>query len=79
MFRKADLVLITKMDLLPQLPNLNLEELERNLTAVMPTPRMLQVSATTGQGIAEWVRWLHGIGRPRGAACATGAGAGQVV
>jgi hydrogenase nickel incorporation protein HypB len=79
MFRKADMVLVTKIDLLPQLPHLNLQELETNIATVMQTPRLLQVSATTGAGIPEWIRWLRGIGQRRGAACATCAGAGQVV
>jgi hydrogenase nickel incorporation protein HypB len=78
MFRKADLVLVTKIDLLPLL-NVSLDELERNLAAVMQTPRMLKVSATKGTGIADWVRWLRGIGQPRPAACAGPAGAGRVV
>ncbi len=79
MFRKADLVLLTKIDLLPQLPELNMEEIERNLAAVMQTPRVLQVSARKGEGIDGWIRWLRAIGQPRGAACATAAGAGQVL
>jgi hydrogenase nickel incorporation protein HypB len=79
MFRKADLVLVTKIDLLPQLPHLNLEELEGNLAAVMQTPRLLHVSAITGAGIPEWIRWLRGIGQQRAAACAAAAGAGQIV
>jgi hydrogenase nickel incorporation protein HypB len=44
-----------------------------------PAPRMLHVSSMTGKGIGEWVGWLRGIGRPRGAACAAAAGAGQAV
>jgi hydrogenase nickel incorporation protein HypB len=79
MFRKADMVLITKIDLLPQLPQLDLEELEANLETVMQTPRLLRVSATSGLGVPEWIRWLRAIGRPLGAACAAAAGAGQVV
>jgi len=74
MFRKADLVLVTKIDLLPQLPEVNLDEIAHNLSFVMPRPAMLKVSAKTGEGIDQWVRWLGGIGRPR-AACAAAAGA----
>jgi len=78
MFRKADMVLITKMDLLPQL-HVSLEDIERNLAAVMQTPRLLTVSSTTGAGIGEWIRWLRSIGQPRPLACAAPAGAGRVV
>jgi len=74
MFRKADLVLITKIDLLPQLPEVSLEEIAHNLSFVMPRPAMLKVSAKTGEGVDQWVRWLQAIGQPR-ATCATAAGA----
>jgi hydrogenase nickel incorporation protein HypB len=79
MFRKADMVLITKVDLLPQLPHLSVQELETNLATVMQVPRLLHVSATTGAGIPDWIRWLRAIGAPHGAGCATPAGAGRVV
>ncbi len=73
MFRKADLVLVTKVDLLPAL-DVDVATIEHNLQEVMLRPAMLLVSAKTGQGIDQWVRWLRGIGKPRSAACATGAG-----
>ena len=76
MFRKADLVLVTKVDLLPQLPEVSLNDIEHNLSFVMPKPAMLLVSAKTGLGIDEWIRWLRGRGRLRGMACASAAGAG---
>jgi hypothetical protein len=34
---------------------------------------MIPVSATTGEGISQWLRWLNGIRAPRAAACAVGA------
>jgi hydrogenase nickel incorporation protein HypB len=58
MFRKADLVLITKVDLLPHL-DVSLETIEANLARVMPEPLVLAVSARTGEGIAEWADWLE--------------------
>lgn len=76
MFRKADLVLLTKIDLLRQLPDVRVKLIEENLRAVMPRPAMLLVSARTGEGIDQWIRWLRGQGRPRSCACATGAGVG---
>jgi len=75
MFRKADLVLVTKVDLLPRL-DVSLETIERNLVAVMPHPVMLLVSSKTGSGIGEWIRWLAGSGRRRLAPCASHAGEG---
>jgi hydrogenase nickel incorporation protein HypB len=74
MFRKADLVLVTKIDLLPALPDVRVQTIEENLMDVMVRPAMLRVSARTGQGIDRWIWWLRGVNRPRGAACATGMG-----
>ena len=73
MFCKADIVLLTKIDLLPQL-EVDVAAIERNLTAVMPRPYLLPLSARTGAGIEQWIRWLTATGHPRGAACATGTG-----
>jgi hydrogenase nickel incorporation protein HypB len=72
MFQKADLVLLTKVDLLPQLPEICVATIRDNLAVVMPTPTMLAVSAKTGQGIGEWVRWLQALGNRRSAPCAVG-------
>jgi hydrogenase nickel incorporation protein HypB len=76
-FCKADLVLVTKVDLLPVLAEIELSAIEANLRLVMPRPAMLPVSARTGEGISQWIRWLRGVGRPRAALCATGAGFGS--
>jgi hydrogenase nickel incorporation protein HypB len=69
-FRKADLVLLTKIDLLPALPGISLERIRENLSYVMPSPAAIAVSASTGEGITSWLRWLEGIGRARSARCA---------
>jgi hydrogenase nickel incorporation protein HypB len=58
MFRRADLVILTKCDLLPHLPGVNPADIENALARVNPEPRLLRVSATTGEGIDEWVKWL---------------------
>lgn len=58
MFHKADLVLITKTDLLPHLPEINLDRIVDSLQRVMPNPRYLTVSSRTGNGIGEWLKWL---------------------
>jgi hydrogenase nickel incorporation protein HypB len=59
MFRKADLVLITKIDLIPHLPGFDLAKLEENLALVMPDPRTIRVSSTTGEGIDAWLQWMR--------------------
>jgi hydrogenase nickel incorporation protein HypB len=60
MFRAADLVLITKIDLLPHLHGVSLERIATNLERVMPTPLFLPVSAQAGHGLAAWLTWLEG-------------------
>ena len=59
MFRAADLVLITKIDLLPHLPGISLEShrgqpREGDAAAVVPA-----VSSQTGEGMAAWSTWLE--------------------
>jgi hydrogenase nickel incorporation protein HypB len=58
MFQNADLVLITKVDLLPFLPHVRLSAIRDALARVMPDPRVIAMSAFSGVGIDEWLRWL---------------------
>ncbi|CAN5922002.1 N/A [soil metagenome] len=58
MFRKADLVVLTKIDLLPHLPGVSLAAIRENLARVMPSARAIEVSATSGAGVDDFVRWL---------------------
>jgi hydrogenase nickel incorporation protein HypB len=57
MFRKADLVLVTKADLLPHL-EVDLAALRDALARTMPDPQLIVVSARTGEGIPAWLDWL---------------------
>jgi hydrogenase nickel incorporation protein HypB len=57
MFRKADLVILTKMDLLPHL-DVDLPSLRAAIAQVMPHPKILELSARTGAGLESWLRWL---------------------
>jgi hydrogenase nickel incorporation protein HypB len=57
MFKAADLVLVTKLDLAPVL-GVDLALLEANLARVMPRPRAIRLSARSGEGMAEWIAWL---------------------
>ena len=65
MFRRADLVVLTKVDLLPHLPEYDLNEVREALGRVMPDPRMIQISATTGQGLGDWMGWLESARQSR--------------
>ena len=58
MFLKADLVLITKMDLVPYL-DIDVATIKANLAKVMPDPQVLTISARKGEGVAEWATWLE--------------------
>jgi hydrogenase nickel incorporation protein HypB len=58
MFRRADLVLITKIDLLPYLPEVRIDEIVDALSHVMPRPVCFPVSARTSEGMASWLDWL---------------------
>ncbi|MCP9885996.1 hydrogenase nickel incorporation protein HypB [Synechococcus sp. ATX 2A4] len=57
MFREADCVLITKIDLLPYVP-VDVSRIEAHVRAVNPRAQVFRVSAGTGQGMGEWHRWL---------------------
>lgn len=57
MFRKADLVLLTKIDLLPHL-EVDVDAIKDALARSMPDPRVIMVSAKTGEGVPEWLAWL---------------------
>jgi len=59
MFHKADLVLISKVDLLQHLPDISLDRIVESLRRVMPNPRYIAVSSRTGAGIGEWIAWLR--------------------
>jgi len=58
MFKTADLVLLTKTDLLPYVP-VRMDAIHEALAHVMPVPRLLPVSARTGEGMDRWLTWLE--------------------
>jgi hydrogenase nickel incorporation protein HypB len=59
MFKAADLVLVTKAELLPHLPGVRLEAIADALARVMPRPEFIVVSAATGLGLDRWQEWLE--------------------
>jgi hydrogenase nickel incorporation protein HypB len=58
MFRGADLVLLSKVDLLPYL-DFDTERHAADLKRVNPRAVVLPVSATTGVGLDDWYGWLR--------------------
>ncbi|MGC2048003.1 MAG: hydrogenase nickel incorporation protein HypB [Gallionella sp.] len=57
MFRAADLMLLNKCDLLPYL-DFDADLAEENARRVNPDIRVIRISATTGEGLAEWLEWI---------------------
>jgi hydrogenase nickel incorporation protein HypB len=58
MFLAADLVLVTKCDLLPHL-DFEMAKLAGALARVNPRPSVIELSARTGQGVEDWIAWLE--------------------
>jgi hydrogenase nickel incorporation protein HypB len=57
MFRQADLVLLNKTDLLPYV-DFDVRAHAADLRRVSPAALMLQLSASTGDGLQAWYDWL---------------------
>jgi hydrogenase nickel incorporation protein HypB len=57
MFAAASLMLVSKVDLLPHL-DFDLDLLIANARRVNPAIAVIQASATTGEGIDRWLRWI---------------------
>jgi hydrogenase nickel incorporation protein HypB len=62
-FHHADLVILNKIDLLPYVP-FQMEIARENARKVQPEVEILEVSCTSGEGLAAWRDWLEGR-RPR--------------
>ena len=61
MFKLADLVVVTKLDLAPFV-DFDREAVLRNIAEVAPQAAVLEVSARTGQGLEGWYAYLKGEG-----------------
>ena len=60
MFASADVVLVTKTDLLPHV-DFDVRVFQERLARVRPSARVLLVSAKTGDGMDAWLGWLDGV------------------
>ena len=58
MFRAADLMLLSKADLLPVLDDFDCQRAEDYLRKLASDARVMTVSAKTGQGMESWLAWL---------------------
>jgi hydrogenase nickel incorporation protein HypB len=59
MFRAADVMLLTKTDLLPVLDDFDLDRAEANLRALANPAPVIRLSARKGAGMGEWLEWLR--------------------
>jgi hydrogenase nickel incorporation protein HypB len=67
MFHAAGLLLINKIDLLPYV-EFDVDAAIAYARRVRPDLPVLRVSATTGEGFADWLAWLlHGVAAARAA------------
>ena len=57
MFHTADICIINKIDLLPYV-NIDMEKLKNYALQVNPNLQFFEVSATTGDGMEAWYKWL---------------------
>ena len=59
MFRTADLVLISKSDLLPILDDFKLENAKHYLQNIASTAPLVEVSSKDKSGISDWIDWIR--------------------
>jgi len=57
MFHTADICIINKIDLLPYV-NIDMEKLKNYALQVNPNLQFFEVSATNGDGMEAWYKWL---------------------
>jgi hydrogenase nickel incorporation protein HypB len=58
MFRAADLMLLNKCDLLPYL-DFDVSLAVENAHRVNPKIQVIRISATSGEGMEEWLEWIR--------------------
>ncbi len=77
MFRAADLVVVSKADLLPVLDDFDAGAAERRLRQLASEAPLLSLSARSGSGTDAWIAWLRGaVAALRAPARGTAAGDG---
>ena len=59
MFRAADLMLVTKTDLLPHLDDFSIEKAEHCQRALATQAPVLPLSSRSGEGLEAWLQWLQ--------------------
>jgi hydrogenase nickel incorporation protein HypB len=57
-FFKSELLVLTKLDLLPHVP-FDLQAAEENARRVHPGMEIVRVSCTSGHGFSDWLTWIE--------------------
>jgi hydrogenase nickel incorporation protein HypB len=57
-FFKSELLVLTKIDLLPYVP-FNITAAEENARRVHPGMEIVRVSSTSGDGLQDWLNWIE--------------------
>lgn len=60
MFREANLILFTKLDLLPYV-QFNLNQCEEYVRRINPDVHTIGLSTISGEGMDEWHQWIYSI------------------
>lgn len=61
MFRIADMVMLSKADLLPILDDFSPQRAEQYLRKLANPAPLIHTSAKSGDGMAEWLKWLRQV------------------
>ena len=59
MFRTADMVMLSKADLLPVLDDFNPQRAEQHLRNLASAAPLIHTSAKSGDGMESWLQWLR--------------------
>ncbi|WKB37235.1 hydrogenase nickel incorporation protein HypB [Terrilactibacillus sp. S3-3] len=57
MFRRTDLTIINKIDILPYV-SFDLAKAKKDLQAINPVAQFKSLSARTGEGMEDWIGWI---------------------
>ncbi|MEO0769532.1 MAG: hydrogenase nickel incorporation protein HypB [Cyanobacteria bacterium J06649_4] len=60
MFREADCLLITKVDLAPYL-DVSIDNIISNIRQINPAATIITLSAKTGEGVEDWLQWVQSV------------------
>ena len=61
MFRKADMVMLSKADLLPVLDDFSPQRAEKYLRNLASSAPLIHTSAKSGTGMEDWLNWLREV------------------